>query len=62
MVENVTAVFVDVPDAEHLGEAFAQVDAHPWDAGRIAEHAARYHEDVFIEAIRELVKTKLSGR
>jgi glycosyltransferase involved in cell wall biosynthesis len=62
MVENVTAVFVDVPETEHLRGAFAQVDAHPWDAGRIVEHATRYHEDVFIEAIRELVKTKLSGR
>jgi glycosyltransferase involved in cell wall biosynthesis len=62
MVENETAVFVDVHDAEHLREAFAQVDAHPWDADRITEHAARYHEDVFVESIREIVKGHLAGR
>jgi hypothetical protein len=37
--------------------------AHPadlcdWDADRIVEHAARHHEDVSVENIRELVRAQ----
>jgi glycosyltransferase involved in cell wall biosynthesis len=59
MVENLTAVFIEVPEAEHVRRALEQLDAREWDAERIIEHAARYHEDVFIENIRELVKPLL---
>jgi glycosyltransferase involved in cell wall biosynthesis len=59
MVENLTSVFVDVPEADHVRHALEQLDARQWDAQRITEHAARYHEDVFVENIRELVKTQL---
>jgi glycosyltransferase involved in cell wall biosynthesis len=59
MVENLTAVFVEVPEGERVRRALEQLDARDWDAGRIIEHAARYHEDVFIENIRELVKAQL---
>jgi glycosyltransferase involved in cell wall biosynthesis len=59
MVENLTAVFIDVPEAEHVRRALEQLDARDWDADRIIEHAARFHEDVFVESIRELVKAQL---
>ena len=59
MIENLTAVFIEVPEAEHVRRALEQLDAREWDAERIIEHAARYHEDVFIENIREVVKTML---
>jgi glycosyltransferase involved in cell wall biosynthesis len=59
MVENLTAVFIEVPEAEHVRRALEQLDAREWDAERIIEHAARYHEDVFIENLRELVKSRL---
>lgn len=59
MVENLTAVFIEVPEADHVRRALEQLDAREWDAERILEHAARYHEDVFVESIRELVKAQL---
>jgi len=59
MVENLTAVFVEVPEAAHVRQAMEQLDAREWDADRIREHAARFHEDVFVEHIRELVKAQL---
>ena len=59
MVENVTSVFIDVPEAQHVRSALEELDTREWDAARIIEHAARYHEDVFIENIRELVKAQL---
>ena len=59
MVENLTAVFIEVPDAEHVRRALEQLDAREWDTDRIVEHAARFHEDVFVENIRELVKAQL---
>lgn len=61
MVENVTAVFVDSPSAGDIRRALAVVDARSWDAERIAEHADRYSEDVFIDAIRALVKEQLAA-
>jgi glycosyltransferase involved in cell wall biosynthesis len=62
MVENLTAVFIEVPEAEHVRNGLEQLDARQWDADRIIEHAARYHEDVFIENIRDLVKSRLDER
>ena len=59
MVENLTAVFVEVPEAAHVRRALEQLDAREWDTDRIIEHAARFHEDVFVENIRELVKAQL---
>jgi glycosyltransferase involved in cell wall biosynthesis len=59
-VENVTAVFVDQPTPAAVRDALAVVDARTWDAERIAEHAARYSEDVFVESLREIVKRRLS--
>jgi hypothetical protein len=52
-------VFIEVPEGEHVRRALEQLDAREWDAERIIEHAARYHEDVFVENIREYVKTLL---
>ena len=52
-------MFIEVPEAENVRRALEQLDAREWDADRIVEHAARYHEDVFIENIRELVKAQL---
>lgn len=62
MIENLTAVFIEVPEAENVRRALEQLDAREWDAERIIEHAARYHEDVFVENIREVVKTMLEKR
>lgn len=59
MIENLTAVFIDIPEFEHVRHALEQLDAREWDSERIIEHAARYHEDVFVENIRELVKAQL---
>ena len=59
MVENLTAVFIEVPEPDHVRRALEQLDAREWDADRIIEHAARYHEDVFVENIRDLVKAQL---
>jgi hypothetical protein len=59
MVENLTAVFIEMPEAEHVRRGLEQLDAREWDADRIVEHAARYHEDVFVENLRELVKSQL---
>jgi glycosyltransferase involved in cell wall biosynthesis len=56
MVENVTAVFVEQPTADEVRRALQVMDARVWDAGRIREHADRYSDTVFIEAIREVVK------
>jgi len=62
MIENLTAVFIEVPEGEHVRRALEQLDARDWDADRIIEHAARYHEDVFVENIRDLVKAQLEKR
>lgn len=62
MVDNLTAVFIDVPDADHVRHGLEQLDAREWDADRIIEHSARYHEDVFIENLRDLVKSHLDQR
>ena len=61
MVEHVTALFVEEPSAASLRDALAQLDVHEWDVERIKEHAERYNEEVFVEAIRELVKAHLAG-
>lgn len=61
MVENVTAVFADLPTPAAVRQALAIVDAREWDAERIKEHAERYSEDVFVEAMRELIKAHLAG-
>lgn len=62
MVEGVTAVFVESPHAEDIRAALGQVDAHEWDAEMIREHADRYSEGVFIEAIRDIVKAHQNAR
>ncbi len=62
MIENLTSVFVDVPEAEHVRRALEQLDAREWETDPIVEHAARFHEDVFVENIRELVKAQLDRR
>jgi glycosyltransferase involved in cell wall biosynthesis len=62
MVEDLSAVFIEVPEAEHVRRALEQLDARDWDADRIIEHAARFHEDVFVENIRELVEAQLDKR
>jgi glycosyltransferase involved in cell wall biosynthesis len=59
-IENVTAVFVDRPTPDALRDALAQVDARTWDAERITEHADRYSEAVFVEAVRDVVKRRLA--
>jgi glycosyltransferase involved in cell wall biosynthesis len=59
MIENLTALFIEVPEAEHVRRALEQVEAREWEVDRIVEHAARYQEDVFIEQLRELVKVQL---
>lgn len=56
MVENVTAVFVEQPTASEVRRALQVMDARTWDPDRIREHAERYSDTVFIEAIREVVK------
>jgi glycosyltransferase involved in cell wall biosynthesis len=60
-IENVTAVFIDRPTPEHLRDALQVVDDHTWDAERIMEHAERYSEEVFVEAIRDVVKRALGS-
>jgi glycosyltransferase involved in cell wall biosynthesis len=59
MVEDVTAVFIDVPDAAHVREALVRLDARTWDPEPIIAHAAKYHESVFIETMRKLVAEHL---
>ena len=59
MVENLTAVFIEAPRAEHVRQALEQLDAREWDPERIVEHSVRFHEDVFVENLRELVKSQL---
>ncbi|KRC65464.1 hypothetical protein ASE12_12300 [Aeromicrobium sp. Root236] len=61
MIEHVTALFVEEPTTASLRDALAQLDVHEWDVDRIKEHAERYNEEVFVEAIRELVKAHLDG-
>ena len=62
MVENLTAVFIEVPESAHVRRGLEQLDAREWHGDRIIEHATRYHEDVFIEHLRELVKARLGNR
>jgi len=59
MVEGVTAVFVDFPDAAHVREALVRLDARAWDPEPIIAHAAKYHESVFIDTMRKLVAEHL---
>lgn len=59
MVENVTALFIEEPTPDHVRDALTRLDTHTWDPERIKEHAERYSEDVFVEAIRALVKEQL---
>jgi glycosyltransferase involved in cell wall biosynthesis len=59
MVENLTAVFIELPEADHVRRGLEQLDARDWDVDRIVEHAERFHEDVFVENLRELVKAQL---
>jgi glycosyltransferase involved in cell wall biosynthesis len=62
MVEGVTTVFVDAPEATEIRAGLAALDAQSWDAKRIIAHAAKYREDVFISSIRKLVAEHLSNR
>ena len=62
MVEDLTAVFIEKPEAEHVRRGLERLDAQEWDPERILEHAALYHEDVFIEEIRALVTSRLDQR
>jgi glycosyltransferase involved in cell wall biosynthesis len=59
MVEDVTAVFVEAPEPEQIRSALGRLDAIEWDPERITEHAGRYHEDLFIERLRDMVKQQL---
>jgi glycosyltransferase involved in cell wall biosynthesis len=59
MVEHVTAVFVEQPTAGDVRSALQQLDGRDWDPELIREHADRFSEGAFIEAIREVVKTQL---
>lgn len=61
MIENVTAVFVDSPTPDNIRHALAVVDERTWESDRIVEHADRFSEDVFVEAIRALVKEHLAA-
>lgn len=61
MVENVTAVFAELPTPDAVRRALEAMDAREWDAERIKEHADRYSEDVFVEAIRDLIKAHLAA-
>ena len=60
MVDGVTAVFIDEPTVECVREGLNRLDAQSWDASRLTEHADRYGEEVFVEAIRDLVKQQTS--
>jgi len=60
-IENVTAVFIDRPTPEHLRDALQVIDGRAWDAERIREHAERYSEEVFVQAIRDVVKRTLGS-
>ena len=59
MVEDVTAVFVEAPEPEQIRLALARLDAIQWDPERIMEHAGRYHEDLFIERLKDMVNRQL---
>lgn len=59
MIEDVTAVFVEAPEPEQVRSALARLDAIQWDPQRIIEHAGRYHEDLFVERLRDVVKLQL---
>ncbi|WP_344768865.1 glycosyltransferase [Aeromicrobium panaciterrae] len=56
MVDGVTAVFIPEPTVAGVREGLSRLDSQEWDESRITEHADRYAEEVFVDAIRELVK------
>lgn len=59
MVEGVTAVFVEAPTPTAIRAALARLDDVSWDSSRIIARAALYHEDVFIERLRDAVNRQL---
>lgn len=61
MIEDVTAVFVDAPKPEDVRDGLRRLDEMRWDEARIIEHAAKFHEDVFIARLRKAVQRQLSG-
>lgn len=55
VVEDVTGVFFDEPDARSLEGALDRLDQRPWDSGRLRAHAEVFSEAQFVEGLRSAV-------
>jgi glycosyltransferase involved in cell wall biosynthesis len=55
VIENVTGVYFDEPEAGEIAEALGRFEARPWNRHTIAEHAREFDEERFAQKIREVV-------
>lgn len=55
VIEGRTGVFFDRPDPDQIAAALDELDATAWDHDFIAEHAAGFCEDRFVERLRSMV-------
>lgn len=60
MAEGLTSVFVDEVSPTAVRDALAVADLRTWDAEGIREHADSYREEIFIDALRRVVKRHLA--
>ncbi len=55
VVEGVTGVFFDRPEARLIREAVGEATAHDWKRADLQAHAARYSERAFLERLQAVV-------
>jgi len=57
MVEHLTAVFVDDPEASAIRAGLDELEQRSWDSAAIAAHADRFTQEEFAHRLRQLLST-----
>ncbi|WP_141898443.1 glycosyltransferase [Paramicrobacterium agarici] len=60
VVENVTGVFFDQPDATSVAAAVEQMVQHPWSTRTIVDHSEEFSESRFISRLHTIVDEELA--
>ncbi len=57
MVEHLTAVFVDEPEAAAIRAGLDEVEARNWDSAAIAAHADEFAQEQFVRRLHQVIST-----
>jgi hypothetical protein len=54
-------VFFDQPTPVHIRAGVRRLTAESWEAAALKRHAARYHEEQFIDRLQQVVNEELGS-